>query len=535
MVATRTAGREGSSIAPDRDSGLTVVPGLPNFWAVLAARLVLFLSACAVAFYLIDPLPAGQVGFDAAASVLYFDRLIQGRHLEAFIAATPKPLLTMVYGVVYHITGDWRPISWLAITIFGLSAVLAATLAGRLGGLRAAVFAGVAVVSSPSLIADVGVSYAVVWAFAACLLAGLAITSTPPRYGWAGAALGVAALARFEVLIILGACAVVLAGASLRARYRGVARPAVRTWLILVGFLAVPIQFAHDWLLTGNPLLAEQVPSRASIGLALMTPAGAIAYIGYHLLEMGPLLVLAALGALVLFRNRQWGILIGLTAMAPGVAGFLVFLAARRIYISGRYLDPIELAIIVAAAVGIGAVGIPDVITAAERVRTRATRLLLQTVSASIVAALLSAPFVLLNKPLLQTLPDNLAIQRDALTALPALRKAMSAIPGVTNWPGPTDGRLPALFVPTLLRPQFAVELGLPISQVSGTAAGGLKTDGTYPVAGQIIFHDQRAEPGPAFDFLEVSAPTTIGRIVITPLLTDPAGGVWVDRIDPAP
>ena len=89
--------------------------------------------------------------------------------------------------------------------------------------------------------------------------------------------------------------------------------------------------------------------------------------------------------------------------------------------------------------------------------------------------------------------------------------------------------------MPILLRPQFAVDVGLPLTQVEGTARLRLAIDGSYPVVGQVIVHDQLAEPDPAFDLLEVDRPTPIGRIVITPLLSDPARGIWVDRIDPAP
>jgi hypothetical protein len=507
----------------------------PSRRVVVGAYLLLFLSACAAAFYLIVPLRAGQVGFDAAASVLYFDRLVQGRHLEGFITATPKPLLTLVYGLIYNVAGDWRPISWLAIAMFGLSAVLAAILAGRFGGLQAAVFAGVAVIGSQSLVEDVALSYAVVWAFVACLLAALAISSSRPRYGWAGIALGVGALARIEVLLILGACAVVLVGAQAWRYLRHLHGVDRRAWLVLVGLVAIPIQFAHDWLLTGNALYAEHVASRGSIGVALMSPFATVVFIGAHLLRMGPLVVLAAVGAIVLFRRRQWGVLIGLTAMGPGVAAFLVFLAFRQIYISGRYVDPIDLAILVAAAIGFGAIAIPDLVAAGRRMTGRATRLVALALGASLVASLFSAPFAPTSRAVLLTIRGNLDLELDVRAALPALRTALGAIPGVTDWPGPGDGRLPALFVPTILRPQLAIDLGLPSTQIAGTSGAGLRTDGTYPIVGQIIFHDQHPEADPAFDFLEVSSPTTVGKITITPLLADPAMGLWVDRIDRAP
>jgi len=510
-------------------------PELPGRRAELGAYVLLFLTACAAAFYLIVPLRAGQVGFDAAASVVYFDRILQGRHLESFITATPKPLLTVVYGILYNLTGDWRPISWLVIAMFGLSAVLTAVLARRFGGIPAAAFGAVAVIGSQSLVEDVALSYAVVWAFVGCLVAGLAVSSPRPRYAWAGVALALAALARFEVILILALCAAVLVGAWLWGRYRHVAGPERGAWLILIGLAAVPIQFAHDWLLTGNALYSEHVPIVASVGLPLMSPLATVVFVAQDLLRMGPFVALAALGALVLIRRRAWAVGLGLVAMGPGVAAFLVFLSFRRIYVSGRYLDPIDLAVIVTAAIGFGAIVIPEVSAAARRITGRTSRLVLLTVAAGLVGALFSTPFAPASKTVLLTIRGSLDIQRDVREALPALRKALAAVPGAGDWPGPPAGHLPAVFVPTLLRPELALDLGLPISQIGGPAAARLTTDGTYPVAGQIVFHDQRAEPAPAFDFLEVSSPTTIGRIVITPLLADPTGGIWVDRIDPAP
>ncbi|HKG19118.1 MAG TPA: hypothetical protein VKB00_05215, partial [Candidatus Limnocylindrales bacterium] len=45
---------------------------------------------------------------DAAASVLFFDRIAAGNRLEAFVPTTPKPLLTLLYGAAWNATGDWR-------------------------------------------------------------------------------------------------------------------------------------------------------------------------------------------------------------------------------------------------------------------------------------------------------------------------------------------------------------------------------------------------------------------------------------------
>jgi hypothetical protein len=499
-----------------------------------AGYLLLFLGACLAAFYLILPLGAGQVGFDAASSVLYFDRLIQGRHLESFVTTTPKPLLTVVYGLLYNLTGDWRSISLVAIGAYGATSVLAAMLVRRFGGLPAAIFAGVAVIGSQALIEDVAMSYAVVFAFAGCLLAGLAVTASRPRYGWAGLALALAALARFEVLLIPAAALVVLTGAWLWAGYHHGRRPDPRAWRILIGFAAVPLQFAHDWLLTGNLLYAEYVPIHASLQLPIDGPLQVGLFVAQSLWKIGPLVALGVVGAAILGRRREWAILVGLAAMGPGVALFLMFLAYRQIFVSSRYIAPVDLAVVVGAGIGFGAIRIPDLVAVAGRLSPR-WRLAVTSVVAVLVAAAFSLPFAPLSETVKGTIRDSLRIEQDVDIALPSLRQAIAAIPGATAWPGPTNGAPSTLIAPAALRPQLIVDLGLPTTQVSGMTSSRLRTDGTYPVVGQIIFHDQLAEPDRALDVLEVSRPTTIGKIVVTPLLADPTSGIWVDRIDAAP
>ena len=167
----------------------------------------LFVVAAGLATDLIRPFRVGQVGFDMAASLLYFDRIVVGRHLESFISATPKPLFTVVYGLAHAVTGEWRLISWLAIGVYGLAVVLAARLAARATGPVAAGLAAVAFVGSPVLLSDVSLAYSVGWALLGWLLAGIAVTAGRPRYGVAGMSLLLATLARFETFILLSVIA----------------------------------------------------------------------------------------------------------------------------------------------------------------------------------------------------------------------------------------------------------------------------------------------------------------------------------------
>ena len=99
-----------------------------------------FLASVAVAAYVIRPWIAAPLAFDTAASVLHFDRIVSGHYLERPLTTTPKPNLTLVYGLIYSATHDWRAISFAALGAWGLSVVLAARLAWRLGGALAAAF-----------------------------------------------------------------------------------------------------------------------------------------------------------------------------------------------------------------------------------------------------------------------------------------------------------------------------------------------------------------------------------------------------------
>lgn len=161
-----------------------------------APWVILFAVATEIAWSRIGPLAAGQVGYDSAASVLYFERIMAGQRLEAFVAATPKALLTVVYGVLYTLTHDWRPISMLAVGIFGLNVTLGAVLARRLAGPVAAAFVAMGFLGSSALLEDASAAYAVGPALVGWLIAGLALTSARPRYTIAGLALMLAGLAR---------------------------------------------------------------------------------------------------------------------------------------------------------------------------------------------------------------------------------------------------------------------------------------------------------------------------------------------------
>jgi hypothetical protein len=356
--------------------------------APLEDRLWLVTLVVAVLWCLIvlDPFGPATIDPDASASVLYFQRIVGGQRLETFVPTTPKPLLTLVYGVAWAVSGDWREVVWQTIGVFGVAAasaaLLAFRLASRLGGIvaggAAAAVALAALAASSAVLLEVSRANSLVWALAWWLIAGLAITSTPARPRLAGAALLFAGLCRFETLALSAVALVAIAAWWWRGRVvtvvPGFAEPPERTAgradevrrattrrIAVAGILAVgwlPIALLHDWLLTGNPLYWLSVPAGyTAIYNADLAPIDAVTYAGTFLGRLAPewpLIVLAALGVAALARGRQWLSLTSFGAIALGVTGLLFWLAMRGTYISNRYHEPIDLALTLLSAVGVG-------------------------------------------------------------------------------------------------------------------------------------------------------------------------------------
>jgi hypothetical protein len=504
-------------------------------------RLTLFGVASAIAFVIIRPDRAGQVGFDAAASVLYFERIVAGRHLEAFISATPKPLFTILYGAIHAVTGDWRPISWLAIAAYGVAIVLLTELVWRTAGLAAAGFAAVGAIGSTVLLEDASLAYAVSWAVIGWTSAALLVTAARPRYALAGLALALAGMARFETLLLDVLIAAILVALQLASRRRPGLAPPRAAWWLLLGFLSLPVQMLHDFLLTGDPFWSESVPALASRGVPVMTPLELVRWIGGHYVPLAPLLLLAALGVVVLVASRRWAILVGLAALGPGILAFLVFLSARGTYVSDRYLGPPDLVVLFSAAIGVGALRIPLLRAGLAGIRRRdLRRAALGAGGAAMGGALALAlvrPFAPHDPSLTRTIAANLTASVHVADTEPAIGTALDAIPGSRDITPPADAPDDgiALLVPVLLRPRVAVDLDVPLSRIGGTNGSRLATDGTYPAPGQLVYHDRIGDPPvPAFDILEVSVPTDSGSIRVDPLVADPARGVWLDLIRPA-
>ena len=498
---------------------------------------IAFLAAFLVAAYLVRPFRVATVGYDTAASVVYFQRLAAGLRLEAFLGTTPKPFFTVVYGIVQTVTGDWRVISWLGIAAFAAGIGLTAVLVARFGGLAAAAYVTIGLIGSVRLLDDVEAAYAISWSLAGWALVGILLTGSRPRWFAAGLCLMVVGLLRYESLLIVGVAAAALTGASLRARLgRGTAPPA-RAWFLLLGLLAIPIEALHDLVLTGDPWYSLLVPVLGSRGAPLIGLGGAVSFIYHRYLGMAALVALGVLGAAVLARRRAWVPLAGALALGPGIVVFVLYLGWRRIWISDRYLAPADLTLIVLAAVGVAALRVPELDRLAERLSARARTAALVCL-AGIIAVASAGRFGPLDTASRTMMKDTLISHLNEAQALPVLAAAIRSVPGIHDRPPVIDptagmGARAVLRVPAQFVPQLVAELDLPLDRIAGLGpAQPPTTDGTYPKVGEILYHDRvRDGLGDAFPFLEVTTPTTVGAIRLIPLGADPRLGWWVIRV----
>ena len=493
-----------------------------------------FLASVAVAAYVIRPWIAAPLAFDTAASVLHFDRIVSGHYLERPLTTTPKPLLTLVYGLIYSATHDWRAISFAALGAWGLSVVLAARLAWRLGGALAAAFLVTSLIVSSRLLLETASALGSVWALLLWIVAGLAVTARPSRWALAGIALGLAALARLETFLVIGLALAVLAALSFSpGRWR---RPVPgRAWLIAIGLLALPLMSLHDILLIGDPFFWTTVAASYS---AAAERAGRLPSVESIVRQLDALVtgqlalsLLAIAGMAILAARARWAVLVGLLALGPGVAAFLLFLAARHTFVDARYFVPISVAMIFAAAIGVSGLRAPlawllGVLKTRSWYAVPARSAVLTAVMAVVVteiAIVLSPNIAPLDRATRAKINSARHLARTADLAVPEIRKALLE--------AKMAGSTLQVTVPVPLRPRVAVELDVPLTQV-GSYADPRVWLAAGPTPGHLILIDldpsATARTPAAF---RLSAPATVGGVRLVPLLSDPDDGAWLLQV----
>jgi len=534
--------------AAERPHILRGMPDARDRRAYFAVLVAVFVASVAVAAYVIRPWIAAPLAFDTAASVLHFDRIVSGRHLEQALSTTPKPLLTLLYGLIYSATGDWRAISLAALGAWGLCVSSAAVLAWRLGGAVAAVFGVMSLLLSSRLLLETAWALGSVWALLLWIVAGLAVTARRPRWGIAGAALGLATLARLETFLVIGLALAVLAVMHFGPKRWRQPVPG-EAWRISIGLLALPIMCLHDVLLTGDPFFWTSVASSYS---AAAESSGRLLSLGAVARELAALAlgqaavtILAVVGTGVLAARARWPILVGLVALGPGMALFLLLLAARHTFVDQRYLVPISVAMIFAAAIGLSAVRIPDLATLlggrlrdlGERPARDRPTAWMGAVSLAVAAiAIVGSPTIgPLDRSARATIASARHLARTADLSLPEIRAALADPAAAGSAFGGSGSGVRAstyqVFVPVPVRPRVAVDLYLSLDQVGSyrypqtLAAGAPKT-------GQTILIDvDPSAPSEASAEFRLSRPATVAGVQMVPLLSDPADGAWLLQV----
>lgn len=527
-------------------------PGL--VLAVLAG-----LAAAVAAAMLTSPLGPTTMDPDGFASVLYFERIVAGRHLESFVPTTPKPLLTVTYGLLWALTGDWRVPVLLTVAGWGIAAGLVTLLAWRGGGAVTAGFVGVALAGWSALALEVSRANSLVWALAFLAAAALLLRDARPRRGvvaGVGLLLLLAGTSRVEGLLATaalgGALVLIWLAGVVRRRWAGDGHrrrrpPALRWWpAVPIGALALPAMLVHDWLLTGDPWFWVSVASRyTAIYAAGLEPLPPLEYLSVVVERMEPLallVVLAAIGAAGLLRRRDWAIAGGLAVLSLGVLAMLSVLAARGVYISNRYYEPVELAIIGGAGLGLA-----YALAAATRLlgrrplgeRASVTSLAVAVAVGAIVAVAIRWPLTPWDER-----ADRLAadVRRSAVN-LDHFAGTFAEV--LASAPAPPDGAFEAVGAPerdqrdsTLLvssrsASRVVVEQGSTLLDV-GDLYAAILAAGTPEemLPGPTVLHDSNVDrPRERFEFLEVSSPTSIGGLELVPLEVDAEAGAWLLEI----
>lgn len=505
---------------------------------------MLGLIAAAVAFVAMRAWLPGTNDPDSMSSVLYFQRIASGQHLEVTVLTAPKPLLTLVFGLTWNLVHDWRAIVWETIAIHGIGVAVAARLASRVGGLSAGFFVAAALIASAPELAEVAQANSLPWAFAGWVTAGLAVTSRPRRFGIAGVALLLAGMARLETWLIVGAAVgvvVLLTVPAVRSRAPG--WPPVRSVLPLTAaLLAVPAALIHDYLLTGNPLywltVADAYTALVRPGLQ---PISALAYVHGLVSRYGamPLLVLLAIVGLAhLVTTRRWAVLVGVAGLIGGVLVLLGVLAVRGTFISARYYEEPGLGLLVLAGVGMGAI-VSLIARMAPRPSLAVGARVAGLTAAVAVGVVLSLPGPL--TPELQRRFSTLqAASADLEAVIPRLRQIMESAREPAPGAAPAkkgftvvDPKRATAYVPRALQRRIAIELDVALTELADpTAASVIARPERLLVAGQYVYHDINVDvPRVWFSGLEVTKATPLGKLRVVPLAYK-LGTYWLLQVE---
>jgi hypothetical protein len=500
-------------VATAAASGIRTSRGLRTRGSASGPWLALGLAVAAATAVMVRLSGPPTLDPDEYANALYFDRLIHVRRLEDLLLSTPKPLLTVVDGLAWAVTHDWRAITVLTVAVFALAVTLLARAAACLGGVPAALAVAIALVGSGPLILQVGRGNSSIWGLAGWAVAADALARPRRRWGVAAAALLLAGLARPESWLLLPPAAL-LGLVAWRHGERG-------ALLLLVPLAAPLLWLGHDWALTADPLHSFKVPEHYTelvSGRHVIPPLDWTARVGRRYGTVPRLTAPALLGVAFLLWRRAWLWLAGLGILIVGVLGMLGVEAWRGTYISFRYFDPPDVGMRLLAALGAAWLG------AAAAALSRIGRKRWRTTVAALVGVVLAvAVFWPLDHRIRSISAVSARLSSTTEVAIGALRP-------VVREPGSV------VAVPISQRPRVSLELGIPLTRVRDLYLGTLRRPVDRVLAGTVAVYSYQDGPVPSrrLAALSTSVPRRIGDLEVTPRLVDPSIGLYVLDVAPA-
>lgn len=445
---------------------------------------------------------------DGHASAIHLDRLLAGARLEVPLLSTPKPLLTLIHGLAWQLTGDWRMLTLLTVLAFAVGVTALARAASRRLGVAAAAGVVVALAGSAPLLLQVARGNSVVWALAGWAVALDALDRPAPRWRHGGLVLLAAGLARSETWLLLP-----FVGLWAAWRWRRGDRQAA--WL-LVGLAAPLLWLAHDWVLTGDLMYSSKVPERYTDLIPGRDVVPPLEFLGEAAARYAnpAVLALAAAGVAALVRRRAWLWLGGLAVCTLGLLTLLGWYSWRGVYVSWRYYDPVDTSIHVAAA--LGAAWLAG-LAAGRRGQLVAAPL------AALAAAAALWPLGPADPVLGSTLDRDTRLSANAATAIDVLAPLTREGETITV-SGPQRGRV-------------ALELGVPLTRVEDLFLATLHEPLDRALAtSTAVYHDADGDRPPShFTPLSTTTPTTLGPLQLTPLHTNPRRGLYLHHTTPTP
>jgi len=305
----------------------------------------------------------------------------------------------------------------------------------------------------------------------------------------------------------------------------------------------------HDVLLTGDPFFWTSVAASYSATADSAGRLPSLTAVARDLADLASgqaaVTILAVIGVAVLAARARWAILVGVLALGPGMAAFLLVLAARHTFVDPRYLVPISVAMIFAAAVGLSGIVVPDLVPFLGRrlralgersARERPTAYLAAVSVAVAAVAIAFAPAIgPLDRSTRVTIASARHLARTADRAVPLIRTALAGRTAgrpASSASAARAGTPPDLVVvPVPIRPRVAVQLDRSLDDVGSFRDPAAWAAGA-PKAGQLILIDvDPSAPAATTAAFRLSGPATVAGIQLVPLLSDPADGTWLLQV----